>query len=259
MRMLVISDLRGKTERVPQVAGLIQHERIGAVVFCGNIVSEDIRSEEFEKSQQTGQPLMIERTLLDELEAADVRAYEAFFDEMGKFEIPVMVVPGYLDAPERLYLQAALNHEVVMPNVHMVHRSFTILPGEDLALAGFGGRISDGPRENRFVLYYPDWEARFALDFVRELDQELALVFHNPPRHGELDLEDGTHVGHEVIDTIIKTYHPRFAFCGGALDGQGTTHIGPTLVVNPGPLRDGHYAILDTKTKDVSFGQLPAV
>lgn len=257
MRLLAITDLRGATDRLAQLRDLVASERIDGVVFCGNIVGEDARVEAFREAEAAQKAPAMEQRALHELEDAAVKAYEAFFDEMGLLKVPVWVVPGYLDAPERLYLQAALNHEVVAPNVDMIHRSFSPYPRENLVFAGFGGGISDDLRENRFVLVYPEWEARFAFEFLRHLEQEPVLVFHTPPRHGDLGLERGKHIGRDVVDDLIKTYRPRLAFCGNALDGQGVTMIGTTKVIHPGPLAKGHYALVDTRTLDVEFGKLP--
>ncbi|MCD6289731.1 MAG: metallophosphoesterase family protein [Anaerolineae bacterium] len=257
MRILGITDLRGATERMPQILELARKEHVDAVIFCGNIVGEDARIEAFRKAEAIGESPEMEQAVLDELEDAAVHAYEAFFDEMGKLDVPVMVIPGHLDAPERLYMQAALNHEVVAPNIDMIHHSFAPLPSENLVVAGFGGGLSDDLREDRFVLVYPDWEAEFAFEYLRHLEHEPVLVFHTPPRHGDLDLENGKHIGRHIVEEIIKTYRPRFAFCGSALDGQGTAMIGTTLVINPGPLLRGQYALLDTRTEEVTLGQLP--
>jgi hypothetical protein len=256
MRFLAITDLRSATEQLPKVIELAQRERVDAVVFAGNIVGENPRVTAFHEAEAADRAPALEPAVLDELEREAVRAYEAFFDELGKLDVPVMVVPGYLDAPERLYLQAALNHEVVAPNIHMIHRSFVPLPQANLVVAGFGGQLSEERRENRYLLIYPDWEAEFAFEFLRHLEQDPVLVFHTPPRHDNLDLEGDRHIGRPIVKELIKTYRPRFAFCGSALDGQGTAMIGPTLVVNPGPLRDGHYALLDTRTREVTFGQV---
>ena len=253
MRILAISDLRGATEYLPLVTEVAEREHVGAVVFSGNIIDEDERIRAYEESTQ------VEPGLLDELEQRAVEAYEAFFDEMGGLDIPVFVVPGRLDAPKRLYYQAAMNHEIVAPNIYMVHRSFALpLQGWNLVVAGFGGGLSDDPRgwEHDLAQVYPAWLPEFALDYVRHFEQETMLLFHTPPKHGGLDRHNGQHIGHPMIDHVIKTYHPRFAFVGAARDGQGSATIAATLVVNPGWLKDGKYAILDTRTEQVAFGQL---
>ncbi len=255
MRILATTDLRGATVRIPQILDVVRRENIDALVFAGNIVGEDVRIDAY----RTGEISKLTPGLLHELEEADVEAYEAFFDQMSTLDIPVIVIPGFLDAPERLYLQAALNHETIGPNVHMVHRSFFPIPSYNLVAAGFGGAISDEARETRLALVYPAWEAEFALDYLRQLEWDPLLVFHTPPRYGNIDLEKSRHIGHERVTHIIKMYKPRYVIVGSALDGQGVVTIGTSLVVNPGPLFEGHYAILDTNTDDVSFHRLPSV
>ncbi len=259
MRILALTDLRGATHRLPQVLDLVGKKRIDAVVFSGNIIDEDARYAAYVDARAQGQKATMDAQLLDELEKKAVAAFEAFFDEMGKLDIPVFVVPGELDAPKRLYYQAALNHEIIEPNIFLVHRSFSpALESYNFAVAGFGGRIAEDGQEWEVELaqIYPSWLPVFALDFVRHFDQEPILVFHNPPKWGELDGHGQDRIGHEAIDHVIKTYHPKYAFVGAARDGQGTTRIGTTLVVNPGWLKDGRYAILDTRTNGVIFGQL---
>jgi Icc-related predicted phosphoesterase len=260
MRLLAITDLRGATERMEQVTRLVQEHGINAIVFSGNIIGEDVRTEAFRRAATKEEAPEMDIATLRALEDAAGAAYEEFFYKIGKLGVPVFVVPGYLDAPKRLYLQAALNHEIVQPNVYMVHQSFALpLQGQNLVVAGFGGGISDDYREDRFVHVYPAWEAEFALDYLRNFEQELILVFHTPPVKGTLGKEGSANVGHSMIDHLIKTYRPVLAFCGNSRDGQGTAEIGTTLVIHPGLLQEGKYAIVDTRTKDVSFGQLPAL
>ncbi len=261
MRVLVASDLRGEVRRLDQLAEVIQNEDIRAMVFCGNIIPDDARTKAFEEARANGKHPEMEEEALHKLEDIAVKAFEDFFDRVGQYGIPVFVVPGYLDAPERLFLQAGLNHEVVLPQVDVVHRAFSVMPGENLAFAGFGGGLTSDPnfRENRFVLVYPDWEAQFAFDLLRqvEIKQNLALIFHTPPRWQNLDLENGNHVGHTMINHLIKSLDPKYAFVGSARDGQGAARLASTLVINPGWLKDGHYAILDTKHDEVRFERLP--
>lgn len=259
MRILAITDLRGATERLSQIEQVVKEKQVGVVVFSGNIVPEDARANAFRKARAAGSAPVMDRMVLQEIEDVAVRAYEEFFHAAGRWGASVLVVPGFLDAPERLYLQAALNHEVVKPNVHMIHRSFMLASGENLVFAGFGGGVNADMRESRYVLTYPEWEVRFAFDFLRQIEQEPVLVFHTPPRRDPVDREWGKHVGQPVIETLIKEIHPRYAFCGSALEGQGLVEIGPTKVIHPGPLREGFYALVDTLTDEVLFESLPQV
>jgi hypothetical protein len=47
------------------------------------------------------------------------------------------------------------------------------------------------------------------------------------------------------------------AVCGYAHEGQGKDDIDGTIVVNPGPLAQGCYAIIDPLRTAVQFGVLP--
>ncbi|GIX46772.1 MAG: hypothetical protein KatS3mg131_0983 [Candidatus Tectimicrobiota bacterium] len=98
------------------------------------------------------------------------------------------------------------------------------------------------------------WEATFALDFLRHLEGEKLLLFHTPPAGVfEGEAEPG---GHEAVSHLIKTYDPRFAFCSRQGGQKGRLLVGNTLVVCPGQLRQGDYAILDTRERRVAFGDL---
>jgi Icc-related predicted phosphoesterase len=55
---------------------------------------------------------------------------------------------------------------------------------------------------------------------------------------------------------IIKTYEPHFALCSRRDGQKGKLVIANTLVVCPGQLRQGDYAVLDTNARKVEFGNL---
>jgi hypothetical protein len=139
--------------------------------------------------------------------------------------------------------------------VALVHRSFARL-GRNFVVAGFGGRLTEDKREALWLIEYPYWEAEFSFDFLQRMDQDRMLLFSTPPAGTDLDLHRGQHIGVQVVNSLIKAYHPHFVFCGEALDGQGKAMIGTSLVVNPGPLSEGYYAILDTGEKKVYFGDV---
>jgi Icc-related predicted phosphoesterase len=124
----------------------------------------------------------------------------------------------------------------------------------DLAVAGFGGRITERERETESALRYPGWEARYRMAFLTQVDQALlVMVFHNPPaRVGNLDLVDGERVGNEEVTELIGTWSPRVAVVAG--DRAGRELYGTTVVVSPGRLDRGEYAVFDPRRdRDVRF------
>jgi uncharacterized protein len=69
---------------------------------------------------------------------------------------------------------------------------------------------------------------------------------HAPPRDTACDrLPSGEHVGSAVIRAFIERAQPDLTLCGHIHEARGTDEIGRTQIVNPGPARAGHYAIVE--------------
>jgi Icc-related predicted phosphoesterase len=69
---------------------------------------------------------------------------------------------------------------------------------------------------------------------------------HAPPRDTACDrLPSGEHVGSEVIREFIERAQPDLTLCGHIHEARGTDEIGRTQIVNPGPARAGHYALVE--------------
>jgi len=143
--------------------------------------------------------------------------------------------------------------KAAFPFLHGVHGTAAFGPGYVL-FAGLGGEISDDPDERREELdrlRYPRWEPEYRLKLLRELkDYQLVLLFHTPPEHKGLGRP-----GSEVVAELVNTYTPRILVCGGE---RGTEMLGRTLVVAPGSLGDGNYAIADIRAQEAQLEQLAA-
>ena len=59
------------------------------------------------------------------------------------------------------------------------------------------------------------------------------------------------------MNRLIADVGAPVAVCGYAHEGQGKDEIDGAVVVNPGPLADGCYAIIDLLQDTVKFGVLP--
>jgi len=71
----------------------------------------------------------------------------------------------------------------------------------------------------------------------------LVLVSHQPPLNTAVDVaHGGRHVGSTSVRRFIEEYQPLGCFTGHIHEGRGVDSIGPTQIVNPGPLRAGGYA-----------------
>lgn len=165
----------------------------------------------------------------------------AIFSALGEGRLPTFWVPGAADAPLSAYLRESYNMEIVHPHLHGVHGTFAIGPGRVL-FAGMGGELVDERDATRLEderLRYPAWELEYRLKTIRELrEYEKVFLFATQPAH------KGLHgAGSEALAVLINTYRPRLAVVPG--DAIAETRLGTTLVVRPGRLEQGEYALID--------------
>lgn len=180
--------------------------------------------------------------------------YRALFQTLGRAGRPAYWVPGPADAPIEDYLREAQNIEVTFPFVRGVHGTAAFAPDGHIVFAGFGGHVSDDPaepREELQALRYPRWEPEYRLKVRRELhEHQLVLLLSTPPAHKGL----GT-AGSEELAELVNTHRPRLVVCGGE---RGAEMLGTSLVVAPGSLADGRYAVADLHAKEAELGELAA-
>jgi len=253
MRVLAIANYLGEEKVLPDVVKLSKDENIDFIVFAGGIVSGKRRVSEFEEAERAEREADFGKVFSEE--ETDLQQYAKFFTAIGETGVPLYYVPGRFDAPIERFLREAFNYEVVYPHIRNIHKSFAFYRSH-YELVGMGGEISEKQREERFILRYPRWEVEYHLKIIRDLrPMQLLMVFYTPPYGGKLDLVAGEHTGSEVVEDFIKTYDPSYAFVGSGAD-QGEEVIGTTRVINPGPLHDGKYALLNLRKHEVQFKTL---
>lgn len=72
------------------------------------------------------------------------------------------------------------------------------------------------------------------------------LLMHVPPYKTKVDRTfTGLHVGSKALRKFIEEKQPPLVICGHIHEARGIDEIGKTLIVNPGPLFRGHYAVID--------------
>jgi len=143
---------------------------------------------------------------------------------LAVFHKPVLGVPGNCDGPEvddvfRRRGGNLIPDPVEMNGVVFVGFSYaavvgTVLPNEP---------ISQLPPEKPMI-----------------------LVTHQPAWGTDVDLQAATrHKGSRAIRSFIEDHQPLLAVSGHFHEAYGTDQIGSTLLVNPGPFRNGRYATID--------------
>jgi Icc-related predicted phosphoesterase len=192
--------------------------------------------------------------LVGDLGAAGTAAagYRDVFRALGAGGLPAFWVPGPGDAPIAAYLREAHNAEVLFTSLRGVHRTAAFAPGEHVLFAGVGGEISDDPdtpRDEEQRLRYARWEAEYALKILGDMDApETVLLFTTPPAH-----KGSGAAGSEVLAELIATYRARLAVTAGE---RGTSMIGRSLVVAPGSLAGGQYAVADLHEREAELQEL---
>jgi uncharacterized protein len=116
----------------------------------------------------------------------------------------------------------------------------------DYQIAGLSGSLPcPGKTPNEYT------EEQFSeklIDIESQLKQGKPLLFvtHQPPYNTLNDkVTTGNHVGSLVIRSFIEKQQPIVCLTGHIHEGKGVDFIGKCPIINPGPAKDGHYAIIE--------------
>ena len=142
-----------------------------------------------------------------------------------------LAVPGNCDPPEIV----DVFEETDTVDVHGKRAEI-----EGYVFAGLG---ASNPLPFSTLFTYSEENIHLILDpIARGAD---ILVTHTPP-YGILDRTMfGHHGGSEAIRKVIDEHRPRLSLFGHIHESPGVERNGRTVFVNPGPLKNGNYAIAD--------------
>ncbi|MGC8606927.1 MAG: metallophosphoesterase family protein [Vulcanisaeta sp.] len=81
---------------------------------------------------------------------------------------------------------------------------------------------------------------------IKDLGSRLILVSHYPPYGTNVDKAwNGANIGSKSVRKLIEEVKPLAVLCGHVHESRGVDRIGSTVIVNPGPLFNGYYAIIN--------------
>ena len=252
MRILALSDIHGRMGRLREVREALP-DVPDAIVYTGDIVKGTARGDEWLVAKAEGREPDREKETI-KLEAQQDRSfYGGFFDFVREWDVPTFLVPGNMDAPRRRYFETVLQSAAVSGKIYCVHGLPAIW--SDFLVLGVGGEITEEGREDYFVLQVPGWEAAYLTSCSREFKNRKIFLFHTPPI-GTLDLDKGRHKGNRIVNEMIEEHDPWLTFCGHAHNSRGQEQIGQSVVVNPGSLKAGFFALVDSETREAEFRSL---
>lgn len=252
MRILALSDVHGKMEMLRKLREVVRGP-LDAIVFTGDIVKGKARGDEWLEANAEGREPHPGKDAITAEAEEDVSLYGEFFDLIRQWDVPTFYVPGNMDAPKRRYFEMVLQNCGADDKICCVHGSPAFF--HDFLITGAGGEITEEAREDLFVLQVPRWEAEYLIRFVRDFPERKVFLFHTPPV-GIVDMEEGQHKGSRVVNELIERYKPWLVFCGHAHNSRGKERIAESVAINPGALKAGNYALVDSETREVEFHSL---
>ena len=88
------------------------------------------------------------------------------------------------------------------------------------------------------------------------------ILSHVPPRDTKADrIHSGLHVGSKALREFIERNQPPLVVTGHIHEARSVDRVGKTVIVNPGPLFRGYYAVIELdeatkKVENVELGEL---
>ncbi len=222
-RILACAGINGDEKALQKLLKVADSRRPDGILFAGGIVapSADL--------------------------AARVDAMTRFFDTLGRSGHTIGLIPGPHDSPLREFLRAAINSEVVFPNVFSVHATLTARGV--VVLDGLGGILTEAEEADAPVIKYAHASVEYFLRSLWRVEGNIKFLLLSEPPTGQLAGQGGS----SYVRELVKSYHPDFCFVGGEKKYRGMDEIGDTTVVNPGMLTEGSAAWIEWRYRKVEM------
>ncbi|MCM1322435.1 MAG: metallophosphoesterase family protein [Bacteroides sp.] len=214
MKFLVISDIHGDTAVLDRLDG--EFKQADAVLFAGDF------SKCFEP--QTAKPVL----------EALLKKHETIF-----------AVTGNCDEPA--FIEELEKADICVQN-SLVFR-------DSLVFAGSGGALhftGDTPNERSDEELVSDLRViEQQPDKIADEWGNLILIAHQPPFNTGCDtISSGSHVGSVLLRSFIEKYQPLAVVTGHIHESFAADTIGKSLIINPGSLAEGRYAVLEIERRN---------
>ena len=153
----------------------------------------------------------------------------------------LIAIPGNMDYAEHY-------NRVEDPVYVNLHNSYKILGS--YVFLGFGG--STITPFNTLFEFADDVIERSLLSLYNSAKQagpevqSYILITHVPPYGTKCDVAyNGVNIGSKGVRKFIDVAKPLLAICGHVHESRCVDRVGSTVIVNPGPLSKGFYAVIE--------------
>ncbi len=224
MRLLALADIHGVIKHIPLLANAAKD--CDAVVMAGDVTdfgTDDQARSVLSALGAFGKPLLGVSGNCDPPHVDDMLKQQGGGLLHGPAEMNGFIFVGF---------SYAASQEAVFPN-----EPISILKTKDCGLKTAQRHL------NEPILHNPG-------------QKPMILVTHQPAWGTAVDLQASTrHKGSRSVRSFIEDHQPLLAVSGHIHEAYGTDQIGSTLLVNPGPFRNGRYATIDIN-RDKAFAKL---
>ena len=209
MRLLCISDIHGKNSNVIEFLRSVEGYDIA-------LISGDI-------------------THLGGYEECE-EIISPFLSRDNGSNVVTLAVPGNMDRPEVLNCLEDKGINLNGRGIVVNEVGFMGVGGSNKTPFSTPNELSDSEIVNLLDSGYME---------ISEAKRKI-LVSHAPPKGTKLDRSFiGFHAGSKVIRKFIEEHSIDLCICGHIHESRGEDSLGNCRCVNPGPLKEGYYVIID--------------
>lgn len=168
---------------------------------------------------------------------------EAILNRLLTINSSILGVAGNLDQPDvARYLE---DIEISLHGRGIIFNS--------LGIMGLGGS-NYTPFNTPYEFSEQELESFLISGYAQIKDaKNFILVSHTPPMQTNTDrLANGKHVGSKAVREFIEKKQPLLCLTGHIHESGGQDHIGRTLVLNPGMIKDGGYVEVRFENDELS-------
>jgi len=161
------------------------------------------------------------------------------------FEAKVVFVPGNCDPPELISVKE-VGGEII--NIHS-----SLIKIDKYVFAGIGG---SGITPFNTMIEFTEEEFKDMIENIylstNRLEENLILVTHQPI-NGFFDDVGGVNVGSRIFREYLERINPLLWITGHIHENSGWVRVGDTIIVHPGPLMKGYFAVIKLRDNYVEY------
>jgi uncharacterized protein len=204
MVITVLSDIHGQIEKIDKIADQLKSSQL--TLLTGDITHFG-----------------------HEPEAKEI------IQKISTYQSNILAVTGNCDYPE-------VEHFLMKESISLHQRSIIY---DGIGFVGTSGSLPcPGKTPNEYTEEELSYYLTVSFDSLYSHVPTI-LVVHQPPYNTIADrVSPGKHVGSTTIRQIIEERNPIGCFCGHIHEGGGEDRINSTVILNPGPFKDGKYAFV---------------